>query len=189
VEERIRVENRIAALLATQGIRKKPSLRSWGADVNALRTGDGRPLPTHLVAELNRLRRRLSLTLEMIRELDAERQIALEEQQDPASQTVKMLCTTRVSPGRRKSSRTSSSVRPLRRVPLRLFGPDHVAAGRLQRAPLQAEVLIDRRNAGIAAGRLGEVRLKRFWTVPRYRVRTLPATLLRREIRLIVPPL
>ena len=95
VQERIRVENRIAALLATQGIRKRPSLRSWGADVNALRTGDGRPLPTHLVAELNRLRRRLSLTLEMVRELDAEREIALEEQQDPASQTVKMLCTVR----------------------------------------------------------------------------------------------
>jgi transposase len=95
VQERIRVENRIAALLATQGIRKRPSLRSWGADVNALRTGDGRPLPTHLVAELNRLRRRLSLTLEMIRELDAGREIALEEQQDPGSQTVKMLCTVR----------------------------------------------------------------------------------------------
>ena len=58
-------------------------------------TGDGRPLPTHLVAELNRLRRRLSLTLEMIRELDAVREQALEAQHDLASRTVKALCTIR----------------------------------------------------------------------------------------------
>ena len=58
-------------------------------------TGDGRPLPTHLVAELNRLRRRLSLTLEMIRELDAVREQALEAQHDSASRTVKALCTIR----------------------------------------------------------------------------------------------
>ena len=71
VQERVRIENRIAALLAAQGVRGRPSLRSWDADMRALRTGDGHPLPAHLVAELNRLRRRLSLTLEMIRELDA----------------------------------------------------------------------------------------------------------------------
>ena len=95
VQERVRIENRIAALLATQGVRERPSLRSWDADIRALRTGDGRPLPTHLVAELNRLRRRLSLTLEMIRELDAVREQALEAQQDSASRTVKALCTIR----------------------------------------------------------------------------------------------
>ena len=95
VQERVRIENRIAALLATQGVRERPSLRSWDADMRALRTGDGRPLPTHLVAELNRLRRRLSLTLEMIRELDAVREQALEAQHDSASQTVKALCTIR----------------------------------------------------------------------------------------------
>ena len=63
VQERVRSENRIAASLATQGVRERPSLRSWDADMRALGTGDGRPLPTHLVAELNRLRRRLSLTI------------------------------------------------------------------------------------------------------------------------------
>ena len=41
------------------------------------------------------MRRRLSLTLEMVRELDAERELTLEQQQDSASQTVKMLCTVR----------------------------------------------------------------------------------------------
>ena len=41
VQERVRIENRIAALLATQGVRERPSLRSWDADMRALRTGDG----------------------------------------------------------------------------------------------------------------------------------------------------
>jgi hypothetical protein len=33
VQERLRIENRIEALLFTQGIRKRPSLRSWARDV------------------------------------------------------------------------------------------------------------------------------------------------------------
>jgi transposase len=41
VQERVRIENRIAALLATQGVRERPSFRSWDADTRALRTGDG----------------------------------------------------------------------------------------------------------------------------------------------------
>jgi transposase len=57
--------------------------------MRALRTGDGHPLLTHLVAELNRLRRRLSLTLEMIRELDAVREQALEAQHDPRAERSK----------------------------------------------------------------------------------------------------
>ena len=73
VQERIRIENRIEALLFTQGIRGRPSLRSWDRDMKALRTGNGRELPPLLWAELDRLRRRLVLTLEMIREVEAER--------------------------------------------------------------------------------------------------------------------
>jgi len=73
VAERQRLENRIEALLFTQGIRGRPSLRSWGRDLDALRTGDGRAVPPHLRAELDRLRRRLVLTLELIREVEAER--------------------------------------------------------------------------------------------------------------------
>lgn len=45
VQERVRIENRIAALLATQGVSKRPSLRSWETDLNAMRTGDGRTIP------------------------------------------------------------------------------------------------------------------------------------------------
>jgi len=73
VQDRLRIENRIEALLFTQGIRGRPSLRSWERDVAKLRTGDGRALPPFLRAELDRLRRRLLLSLEMIREVEAER--------------------------------------------------------------------------------------------------------------------
>ena len=45
VQERLRIENRIEALLFTQGIRGRPSLRSWERDIAELRTGDGRALP------------------------------------------------------------------------------------------------------------------------------------------------
>ena len=77
VQERTRFENRILALLATQGIRDRPSLRTWDRDLAILQTGDGRPLPLHLRAELGRLRRRLVLTMELIRELDAGREESL----------------------------------------------------------------------------------------------------------------
>ncbi|MEW9310667.1 IS110 family transposase [Labrys neptuniae] len=73
VQERTRIENRILALLATQGIRSRPSLRTWERDIAVLETGDGRKLPRHLTAELNRLRRRFCLVRELITELDAER--------------------------------------------------------------------------------------------------------------------
>ena len=73
VQERLRIENRIEALLFTQGIRKGPSLRSWERDLSVLRTGDGREMPRHLRAELDRLRRRLVMILELIREVEAER--------------------------------------------------------------------------------------------------------------------
>ena len=77
VQEKLRIENRIQALLFTQGIRARPSLRSWARDMAELRTGDGRALLPLLRTELNRLRRRLVLILELIRELETERAEAL----------------------------------------------------------------------------------------------------------------
>jgi transposase len=85
VQERTRLENRILALLATQGIRERPSLRTWERDLNALQTGDGRAMPQNLLAELHRLRRRLVLTMELIREIDAERAAALAAAPDDAA--------------------------------------------------------------------------------------------------------
>jgi transposase len=96
VRERVRLENRIAALLATQGVRERPSLRSWERDLAALRTGDGRPLPPHLRVELDRLRRRLVLTLELIREVEAERDAALAaEPRDAVGRKIAALCRIR----------------------------------------------------------------------------------------------
>src|SRR5215471_17351638 len=45
-----------------------------GSDLAVLRTGDGREMPRHLRAELDRLRRRLVTILELIREVEAERE-------------------------------------------------------------------------------------------------------------------
>jgi transposase len=60
-------------LLFTRGIRERPSLRSWDRDTADLRTGDGRALPPLLSSEFNRLRRRLVLVLELIRDMETER--------------------------------------------------------------------------------------------------------------------
>src|ERR1700693_2971175 len=84
VQDRLRIENRIEALLFTPGIRGRPSLRSWGRDMVELRTGDGRALPPLLRTELDRLRRRLVLVLELIRELEAERAAAIAAAADDA---------------------------------------------------------------------------------------------------------
>ena len=73
VQEKLRIESRLEALLFTQGIRGRPSLRSWDRDLAALRTADGRVLPPLMQAELNRLRRRLVLILDLIREMETER--------------------------------------------------------------------------------------------------------------------
>lgn len=92
VQERLRIENRIEALLFGQGIRRRPSLRSWERDMAKLRTGDGRALPPLLQTELDRLRRRLVLVLELIRELEAERAAATAAQADDgAIQKITML--------------------------------------------------------------------------------------------------
>jgi transposase len=96
VQERLRLENRIEALLFTQGIRERPSLRSWDRDLAVLRTGDGQVLPDHLQAELNRLRRRLVVTMELIREVEAERDAAAAVlPQDETRSKITALCRIR----------------------------------------------------------------------------------------------
>ena len=87
VQERTRIENRISALLVTQGIRSRPSLRRWERDMADLKTGDGRKLPRHLAAEVNRLRRRLVLVRDLICELDTERDEHLATTSDDAITT------------------------------------------------------------------------------------------------------
>ena len=96
VRERLRIENRIEALLFTQGIRERPSLRSWERDLAGLRTGDGREMSRHLQAELNRLRRQLVFILELIREAEAEREVDAEtESQEQTYRKIAALCCIR----------------------------------------------------------------------------------------------
>jgi transposase len=95
VRERQRIENRIEALLFTQGIRGRPSLRSWERDMAALRTGDGRAVPPLMQAELNRLRRQLVQILELICEVEAERADAQAAAVDEAA-TRKLMALQRV---------------------------------------------------------------------------------------------
>ncbi|HZW80802.1 MAG TPA: IS110 family transposase [Candidatus Deferrimicrobiaceae bacterium] len=71
IKERIRHVNRIKGLLATQGVLGYEPLRSRRQErLDALRTGDGRPLPPRLYAEISRSLRRLELVLEILREIE-----------------------------------------------------------------------------------------------------------------------
>jgi transposase len=67
--------NWIKGLLATQGIKDANPLRAdWPELLNGLRTGDGRPIPPRLAAELIREWQRLRLVIEMIGTIERERE-------------------------------------------------------------------------------------------------------------------
>jgi transposase len=96
VQDKQRIENRIEALLFTQGIRGRPSLRSWARDVAKLQTGDGRALGPRLLAELDRLRRRLVFVLELIRDLETDRARALEKAKADDASVRKIVALQRI---------------------------------------------------------------------------------------------
>ena len=78
VEERTAHTNRIAGLLATQGIRGyRPLRRDCRARLEELETGDGRPLPPGLKAEIGRELDRLELVKQQIAEIEAARDALL----------------------------------------------------------------------------------------------------------------
>jgi transposase len=78
ITERVQHVNRIKGLCATQGIYDYVPLRRdrW-VQLDALRTGDGQPVPSRLKAELERELKRLELVLEMIATVEAERDAIL----------------------------------------------------------------------------------------------------------------
>ena len=77
VKERVQHLGRIKGLLTTQGIRDfQPARRGWQERLEALRTGNGQPLPVCLKAEIARECRRLALVDEMLEELEREREAA-----------------------------------------------------------------------------------------------------------------
>src|SRR5918994_7497991 len=76
--ERIEHVNRIKGLLFAQGISDyEPMHRHRRIRLEELRTGDGRPLPRHLKAQLSRELDRLELLLQQIATVEAERDALL----------------------------------------------------------------------------------------------------------------
>jgi transposase len=76
--ERVEHVNRIKGLLFAQGISDyEPLSRKRRARLQELRTGDGRPLPEHLKAQICRELDRLELTLEQIKSVETERDAML----------------------------------------------------------------------------------------------------------------
>lgn len=74
IKERVQHLGRIKGLLMTQGVRDfQPTRGPWRDRLDVLRTGDGRPLPSCLKAEIARECRRLALVDEMLAELERER--------------------------------------------------------------------------------------------------------------------
>ena len=72
--ERVQHVNRIEGLLFAQGIGDyEPLHRDRRTRLDALTTGDGRPLPVHLKAQISRELDRLELLLEQIKAVEAER--------------------------------------------------------------------------------------------------------------------
>jgi len=79
VKERTSHLNRIKGLLYTQGVRDfDPARRDRLKRLTGLRTWDGKPLLPHLKAEVERECRRLALVIDMIAEVDAERNVLLD---------------------------------------------------------------------------------------------------------------
>lgn len=87
VVERIRHINRIKGLLFAQGIGDYEPLRTnRRLRLEALRTGDGRPLPQHVKREIERELDRLELVMRQIKEVECERNAMLETGTDEASE-------------------------------------------------------------------------------------------------------
>ena len=78
IEERIDHVNRIRGLLFAQGIADyAPLRRNRRAQLEALRTGDGRALPEHVKAQISRELDRLELLLAQIKAVEVERNAML----------------------------------------------------------------------------------------------------------------
>src|SRR3954471_24221086 len=96
VAERVAHVNRLKGLLFAQGISDYEPLRGDRHQrLEELRTGDGRPLPQHLKAQIGRELDRLELLLEQIKAVEAERDALLEPANDAAPVAVKALAGLR----------------------------------------------------------------------------------------------
>jgi transposase len=96
VAERVEHANRIKGLLFAQGISDYEPLRcDRRRRLEELTTGDGRPLPVHLKAQIGRELDRLELLLRQLKEVEAERDALLESIGDAAPGPVAALAGLR----------------------------------------------------------------------------------------------
>jgi len=90
--ERVGHVNRVKGLLFSQGIAGyEPMRRNRRERLEELQTGDGRPLPEHLKAQVRRELDRLELLLEQIKAVEAERDVMLAEEHAVAPAPAAML--------------------------------------------------------------------------------------------------
>ena len=87
IEERVTHVNRIKGLLFAQGISDyEPLRRNRRVRLEALRTRDGRELPSHLKAQIGRELDRIELLLEQIRSVEVAQEALLAAAKNPASE-------------------------------------------------------------------------------------------------------
>jgi len=92
VTERVKHVNRLKGLLFSQGVcGYEPLRRNRRRRLDELRTGDGRPLPKNLKAQISRELDRLELLLEQIKVVETERDALLAAQQIAAPTSAAML--------------------------------------------------------------------------------------------------
>ena len=92
VGERVRHVNRIKGLLFAQGVFGYQPLRKGRREqLEELRTGDGRPLPVHLMAQIVRELDRLEVVLEQLKTVEAERNALLKPATGAAASPPAML--------------------------------------------------------------------------------------------------
>src|SRR5664279_6047 len=90
--ERVQHVNRIKGLLFSQGVSGyEPLRRNRRQRLDELRTGDGRPLPAHLKAQISRELDRLELVLPQLKAVEAERNALLEPVSEEAAAPAAML--------------------------------------------------------------------------------------------------
>jgi len=92
IAERVSHVNRIKGLLFCQGVSGyQPLRRDRRRQLDELKTGDGRPLPNHLKAQISRELERLELLLGQIKAVEAERDALLDAQRIVATSPAAML--------------------------------------------------------------------------------------------------
>lgn len=91
MKERVQHIGRIKGLLAAQGVYEfRPERKDWRSRLAEIRTGDGRPLPPRLKAEIDRQCQRLALVDTMLKEIDQQRDAAVESKSTPSETVVRI---------------------------------------------------------------------------------------------------